>query len=104
MKTLYSNPNAKRRRVFTENVRRLPGNLATQADVDEAAADRQGSQYEANKAQRKERTNMVDAALAARLIVHSGDKRRRPPGVSREAFVLARKLKLTRTAPVRKKK
>lgn len=103
MRTLYSNPNAKRRRVQTETVRRLPDNLATQADIDEAAADWQQAAYQDSLARRKQRTHMQRVALAARLIAQSPDKRFRPDGVTPQEFRDARRLKLTRTAKVIKK-
>lgn len=67
-------------------------------------ANRAHAELEAADADRQARKHMLETIHASKRIVASGDKRRRPRGVTKEQRKLVQALKLTRTAKVRKKK
>ena len=68
------------------------------------AVNAEHAELEDCDAARQDRKHMLRLAEVARIVVASPDKRRRPRGVTKAEFKAVRRLKLTQTARVRRKK
>lgn len=105
MGRMYSNVNAKFRTFNTgsaKSIFQLRANLPTPKERSETEAFQKKRKKEAEQEEQKRLIEMRHTTYAAKKLVKSKDKRRRRR-LSKKGFKGARKLKLTRTAKMKRK-